>query len=178
MADVKEKKVQQYKVDAVSELKGRFEDVKDYIFTDYRGLSVDQITELRSKLRDLQAEYRVVKNRYAKIAIEQLKMPDVSEYLTGPTALVLAKDESGPVAKTLFDFGKETSVTVKGAIINGNVFGPGDVEAYSKLPTRDELLAKLMGTMNAPMQHLVYAVNGVTQKLARVLQAIADKKAS
>jgi large subunit ribosomal protein L10 len=178
MADVEEKKVQQYKVDAVSALKGQFEDVKDYIFTDYRGLTVEQITDLRSRLRDLQAEYRVVKNRYAKIAIEQLEMPDVSEYLIGPTALVLAKEESGPVAKTLFNFSKETSVTVKGAIINGNVFGPDDVEAFSKLPTRDELLAKLMGTMNAPVQNLVYAMNGVTQKLARVLQAIADKKAS
>ncbi|MFP4382866.1 MAG: 50S ribosomal protein L10 [Spirochaetia bacterium] len=176
MADVKEKKIQQYKLDAVAELKTQFGDVRDFIFTDYRGLTVEQITELRNRLREKQAEYHVVKNRYAKIAIKQLEMPDVSEYLVGPTALALAKDESGPVAKILLAFGKETSVAVKGAIINGNVYTSEEVDAYSKLPTREELIAKLMGTMNAPLQHLVYAMNGVTQKLVRVLQAVADKK--
>lgn len=176
MADVEEKKIQQYKLDAVTDLKQQFDDVRDFIFTDYRGLTVEQITELRNRLREKQAEYHVVKNRYAKIAIKQLEMPDVSEYLVGPTALALAKDESGPVAKILLEFGKDTSVTVKGAIINGNVYTSEEVDAYSKLPTRDELIAKLMGTMNAPLQHLVYAMNGVTQKLVRVLQAVADKK--
>ncbi len=175
MAEYKTK-IHQYKIDAVDEIKEAFKEVKDYIFTDFRGLTVSQITELRNKLREQNAEYHVIKNRKVKLAFRQMEFPDVAPMLVGPTALALSFDESGPVAKTIIDFGKETSVNVKGAIINGQVFDSGQVDSYSKLPTRDELIAKLMGTMKAPLQNLVYALNGVPQKLVRVLQAVADKK--
>ncbi len=170
-------KVQQHKVDSVDAIKATLSENKDYIFTDYRGLSVSQITVLRQRLREKHADYRVVKNRYAKLAFRQLEMPDVSDLLVGPTALALLKDEAGAVAKILFEYAKDTPVEVKGAIVDGRVFDGPQTEAFSKLPTRDELLAQLMSTMNAPLQNLVYAMNGVTQKLVRVLQAVADQKA-
>lgn len=170
-------KVQQHKVDSVDAIKQTLAESKDYIFTDYRGLSVSQITALRSRLRENQADYKVVKNRYAKLAFQQLDMPDVADMLVGPTALALLKDDAGSVAKILFEYARDTPVAVKGAIVDGRVFDASEAEAFSKLPTRDELLAQLMSTMNAPLQNLVYAMNGVTQKLVRVLQAVADKKA-
>lgn len=169
-------KVQEHKVDALAAVKAKFEENKDYIFTDYRGLTVDQITELRRKLREKEAEYKVVKNRYAKLAFQQMEMPDVADLLVGPTALALLKDDPSAIAKILVDYAREAPVQVKGALVDGKVFdGPQTLE-LSRLPGRDQLLAQLMSTMNAPLQNLVYAMNGVTQKLVRVLQAVADKK--
>src|SRR5690606_20289375 len=118
-----------------------------------------------------------VKNNFARIAFEELTKPDVSGYLTGPTALALARGDSAPVAKALLDLSKEFPIAVKGGLIEGNIFDAKQVEAFSKLPSRLQLIAMLMSTMNAPLQNLVYAMNGVTQKLVRVLQAVADQKA-
>jgi large subunit ribosomal protein L10 len=169
-------KIQDYKVEAVDSLKSEFEGVQDYIFTNYRGLTVAQITELRDKLRKENALFKVVKNRFAKIALRDMEQPAVDEHLTGPTAVALAKGESGPVAKILFEIAKDLPLEVKGGIINGNVFDAEQVEAFSKLPTRNELIAMLMGTMRAPVQHVVYVLNAVPTKLVRTLQAVADKK--
>lgn len=169
-------KLQQGKVDAVRALKEKFGSAKDFIFTDYRGLTVEQITEVRNRLREQNAEYKVVKNNFARIAFEELAKPDVSGYLAGPTALALARGDSAPVAKVLIDLAKDFPIAVKGGLIEGNTFDAKQVEAFSKLPARPQLIAMLMGTMNAPLQNLVYVMNGVTQKLVRVLQAVADQK--
>jgi len=169
-------KLQPAKVEAVGGLKEKFNAYQGYIFTDYRGLTVEQITNLRRALRKYGAEFRVVKNNYARIAFEELKRPDVSSYLTGPTAIALTKDDSSQVAKSILDFTKETSVKIKGGLVEGKVFDDKQIAALSKLPTRMELIAKLMGTMKAPAQNLVYVMNGVTSKLVRTLAAVADKK--
>lgn len=172
-----ETKVQQYKIDAVNALKEEFGDVRDFIFTDYRGLTVEQITELRNKLREKNATYKVVKNRFAKLALEQMEMPAVGDNLVGPTAVAYSEDETGPVAKVLFDLAKDMPVGIKGGLVDGNVFDSEEVKAFSKLPTRLELIAKLMGTMNAPIQTFVSTLNAVPETFARTLQAVADKKA-
>lgn len=171
-----ETKVQQYKVDAVKALVEEFGEVKDFIFTDYRGLSVAQITNLRLKLREKNATYKVVKNRFAKLALEQMNLPVVGDNLVGPTAVAYGKDELGPVAKALFELSKEMPVEVKGGLVDGNVFDAAQIEAFSKLPTRLELIAKLMGTMNAPVQTFVSTLNAIPEKFVRTLQAVADSK--
>ena len=171
------KKVQQYKQDAVAVLKEKLSGFEDFIFTDYRGLTVDQITELRNKLREQSAEYKVVKNRFAKIAFKQLDFEGIDDFLFGPTAIAFSCEEAGPIAKTLYSMTKDLPLEVKGGLIGGSVFSADQIEAYSKLPTKNELYAQLMSTMNAPLQNLVYVMNGVTQKLVRTLQAVADKKA-
>ncbi len=169
-------KLQDHKKESVAVLKELFSSSKDYIFADYRGLNVEQITELRRKLREKGAELKVVKNRYAKIALEELNVPDVTELLIGPTAMTLAKSDSGPVAKILFQFAEDAPVEVKGAVIDGTVFDRVQVEELSKLPGREELLAKLMSVMNGPVRNLMYAMLAVPQKLVRTLQAVADAK--
>lgn len=161
---------------AVNSLKELLQESSDFIFTNYRGLTVSQITELRDKLREEDATFRVVKNRFAKIALKDMEQPEVDDFLIGPTAIALPKKEAGPVAKILVEFGKENPVEIKGGIINSRVFTEKEVEEFSKLPTRDELIAKLMGTMNAPVQNFVYTLNAIPQKLVRVLQAVADQK--
>ena len=144
------------KEDAVKALREEFEGYNGYIFTDYRGMSVAQITELRNNLRKNDAQYRVVKNRYAKIAFKDLGKTGAEAQMIGPTAVALAKgDESNVVAKALFEAIKNGApMQVKGAIIDGKVMDAATVEALSKLPTKLELIASLMGTMKAPVQKL------------------------
>lgn len=169
-------KVQDHKVAALEAMKEKLGSARDYIFTDYRGLTVEQITQLRRELRQRSADYRVIKNRYAKRAFEELEQPDVSGFLVGPTALVFAGEDVSGTAKVIFDKGKEWPVSVKGSLIDGQVFDAAQTEAVSKLPGREALLSSLAGTMMAPVQNLAFALNGVTQKLVRVLQAVAEKK--
>ncbi len=175
MADY-ERKTQQSKVDAINELKEEFAQVEDFIFADYRGLTVEQISELRGQLREEGATFKVVKNRFAKIALNELGRPDVGDQLTGPTAIALSGADSGVVAKILLKYAKDAPLEVKGGIVAGDVYSLSQVEAYSKLPTRDELIAKLMGTMQAPIQNVVCLLNAVPETFVRTLQAVADSK--
>jgi large subunit ribosomal protein L10 len=164
------------KIAAVDALKEIFSEANDYVFTNYRGLTVDQITRLREQLRESGAEYKVVKNNFAKIAFQQMEKPDVSDYLVGPTAIAISKQDSAPVVKILVDFAKDAPVEVKGALVGESIFNATQAEAFSKLPSREALIAQLMSVMQAPLQNFVYALNGVPTKMVRVLQAVADKK--
>jgi len=171
------KKIQESKTKAIGELKESFGVAQDFIFTDYRGLTVEQITNLRRNLRDKEVEYKVVKNNYARIAFEQLAAPDVSPYLVGPTAVAIAPKNSSEVAKILFGFAKEApNLKVKGALISGTIYDAAQTEAYSKLPGRLELISMLMSVMNGPARSLAAALNDIPSRLARTLKAIADQK--
>ena len=144
------------KEDAVKALKDEFEGYNGYIFTDYRGMTVAQLTDLRTALRKSDAQYRVIKNSFAKIAMKDLGKGGAEEQMVGPTAVALAKgDESNVVAKALFEAIKNGApMQVKGALIDGELMSVDEVEALSKLPTKLELIASLMGTMKAPVQKL------------------------
>ncbi len=151
-----ETKITQAKEEAVKALKDEFANYNSFIFTDYRGMTVGQLFSIRRDLLKKDSAYRVVKNRYAKIAFEELKTEGVNEHLVGPTAIALAKlDDASSVAKVIYDMmGAGATVTVKGAVIDGTLYDAQQVEAFSKLPTRAELLSSLLGTMKAPVQKL------------------------
>ncbi|MDR0554467.1 MAG: 50S ribosomal protein L10 [Treponema sp.] len=172
------KKIQETKVAAIGALKDTFSVSKDFIFTDYRGLTVEQITGLRKQLREKDARFKVVKNNFARIAFEQLAAPDVASYLTGPTAVTIAPKDSNEVAKVLFEFAKEIpALKVKGGLVGKTVYGAAEIEAFSKLPGRLELLSMLMSVMNAPARNLAAALNDINARLVRTIKAVADKKA-
>lgn len=173
---MREVKVQKYKIDAVAELQADFEKTQSFIFTDYRGLSVQQISDLRTSLRAVGAEFHVVKNTYARIAFSQLNHEEIAPCLVGPTAIAYCGDEAGPVAKVLLKLGKEMSVLVKGGLLDGHFCDAKMVESFSKLPTKIELVQMLMSTMQAPVSNVVYVLNGVNSQLVRTLHAIAEKK--
>jgi len=171
------KKIQESKTKAIGALKESFGVADDFIFTDYRGLTVEQITALRKNLRAKEVEYKVIKNNFARIAFEQLSAPNVSSYLTGPTAVAIAPKDSSEVAKILFDFAKETpALKVKGALVGATVYNAVQTEAYSKLPGRLELISMLMSVMNGPARNLAAALNDVPARLVRTIKAVADKK--
>ena len=171
------KKIQENKTKAIGELKETLGSAQDYIFTDYRGLTVEQITNLRKQLRTKEVEYKVVKNNFARIAFEQLSTPDVSTYLVGPTAVAITPRDSNEVAKILFEFLKEVpALQVKGSLIGGTVYNAAQTESFSKLPGRLELISMLMSVMNAPARNLAAALNDIPSRLVRTIKAVADKK--
>jgi large subunit ribosomal protein L10 len=170
-----EHKVQQYKVEAVERLKGWFKETPDLIFSDFRGLKFPQMIDLRDRLAAQKTAYRVVRNAFAKIALKDAGLPDASAMLEGPTALAFLGADPGPGTKVVVDFMKGTSLKVKGGIVGGRLYSVQEVEALSRLPSRKALLGILMGTMNAPLTHLMYAMNGVASKLVRTLAAVAEQ---
>ena len=172
----KTQKIQPYKTEGIRKIKELIESSTDVIFTDFRGLNVAQITELRRSLQEREAEYRVVKNSYARLALRELGFPFEEDFLIDPTALALAKADIGPITKVLFDFTRDSTLKVKGGLVEGRVVSSAEVEAISKLPARNDLYAILMGTMNAPLTNLVYAMSGIASKLVRTLQAVAESK--
>ena len=172
------KKIQSQKTEAIGKLKETLGDSNDYIFTNYRGLTVEQITKLRDQLRAKQVEYKVVKNNFAKIAFQQLATPDVSAYLVGPTAVAITPKDSNEVAKILFDFAREApALQIKGALVSDTVYDAAQTEAFSRLPGRLELISMLMSVMNGPARNLAAALNDVPSRLVRTIKAIADQKA-
>ncbi len=163
---VRAKKIQPAKAEAIENAKKTFAEYNDFIFADYRGLTVEQITALRDKLREKNAVLKVVKNNFARIAFDDMKVENVAEYLKGPTVIAMAKEDSNEVAKVLFDFAKDApTLSVKGAYVEKEVYDAAKIEAFSKVPGKKHLIAMLMSAMNGPVQ-----------KLAATLQAYVDKK--
>ncbi len=175
MADTN-RKIQKHKVEAVTKLKEQLGAAPDLIFSDFRGMTFPQMIELRSKLTEKGTAYRVVRNAFARIAMKEVGLPDASSWLEGPTALAFLGKDPSPAAKVMVDFTKQAPLKVKGGVISGKLFSAGDVEALSRLPGRLDLLASLMGTMNAPLRNMMYAMNGVASKLVRTLAAVAETK--
>ena len=163
---IKAKQLQPAKTQAIEETKEVFKNYNDFIFADYRGLTVEQITELRKQLRDKNCEFKVVKNNFARVAFEEMKIDNVADYLAGPTAVAMVKEDSNEVAKVLFDFAKDVpALEVKGGLVGNEIYDQKKIEAYSKLPGKKQLIAMIASTINAPVQ-----------KLAATLQAYVDKK--
>jgi large subunit ribosomal protein L10 len=171
-------KIQDAKTASIKELKDDFSSSKDFIFTDYRGLTVGQITALRKQLRDKDVRYRVIKNNFARIAFEQLSAPSgVAEYLAGPTAVAIAPRDSNEVAKILVQFAEENPVLkVKGALIGDSVYTAQETLAFSKLPGRLELISMLMSVLNGPARNLVGALNDIPARTVRAIKAVGDQK--
>ena len=171
------KKLQETKVSSISELKELFQGAEDFVFADYRGLTVEQITQLRSQLREKNAQFKVVKNHFARIAFEQLAAPDISNMLIGPSAIAISKQDTNEVAKILFEFIREVPVLkIKGGLLGKDIYDAAQIEAFSKLPGRKELISMLMSVMNAPARNLAAALNDINSRLVRTVKAIGDKK--
>lgn len=153
------------KTEAIESIKNDVKASSAFIFTEYRGLKVEQITELRKKLRENACTYKVVRNNFARIAFEDADIKDVDSWLTGPTALAMIAEDANLAAKTLFEYAKDApALVIKGAVVDGEIYDAKQIEAFSKLPGKKDLIAMFMSTVNA-----------TTSKFVRTLQAIVDK---
>jgi len=146
------------------------------IFTDYRGLSTPQMTELRAQLKETGASFMVVKNTLVRIALQELGKTVPDELLIGPVAISFCHGDVVQTAKKLFSFYEEYRLPViKGALLGDSLLSPTEVERLAKLPPRDELLAQLMSNLQAPLYGLVNVLSGVIRSLLYVLQARAQQ---
>ncbi|MCL6471745.1 MAG: 50S ribosomal protein L10 [Firmicutes bacterium] len=163
----------------VREIKEKIEKAKSVILTDYRGLSFEQISELRTKLRAQGVEYKVFKNTLAKIAAKELNLSDLDSYLVGPTAMALSYEDPVAPAKTLVDFAKVSKILqLKGGVVEGKVVDGKQVESMATIPPRDVLLAMFIGGLKSPLYGLAASLNQITAGLARVLSQVAQQKSA
>jgi len=166
------------KKDFVEDLRDRFGRAPVIYLTDFTGLDVKSLTVLRQNLREVGAEYMVVKNRLAKRALEGTEMPDITEVLTGPTGMVFAFE--GPVepAKALQDFAKEHDdrPSLKLGVLDNEILEAAQIVRLSKLPPREALLAELAGAMEAPMQALAGALQAKLQEMSGLLEALRAER--
>jgi large subunit ribosomal protein L10 len=167
------------KVALVEEIRARFADANAVILVDYRGLTVKEMQTLRGSLRQTGSELKIYKNSLTEIAVSELEVGGLIDLLAGPTAFMFASADPVAPAKAIMDFAKEhQALEVKGGLIEGNLVDAASIKAVAALPSRDELIAKLLGTMLNPMSGFVRVLNGPAAAFARVLKAVADQKAA
>lgn len=172
-------KTLQLKKKAVEELTVKIKNSKSMVLADYRGLTVEQDTQLRNDLRKAGVEYRVVKNTLTQFAAKETGLEELGQYLSGPTAIAFSESDLVAPAKVLADYAKKfDKLEIKAGVVEGKIIDLTGVKALAELPPREVLVAQVLGTLNAPITGFVTVLNANIRGLAVALQAIADKKAS
>jgi large subunit ribosomal protein L10 len=167
------------KEELVEEIKDRFADAQAILLADYRGLSVKELQQLRVKLREAGAELRVYKNSLTEIAMRELALPSMADYLSGPTAFIFTSDDPVAPAKALTAFAKEhKALELKAGLVENQVVDADGVKAIATLPSREELIAKLLGTMQNPIVGFARVLNGPVEAFARTVSAVAEQKSA
>jgi large subunit ribosomal protein L10 len=160
----------QDKVETIEDLKSRLDGVKTVMLAEYRGLTVQQLSDLRKQLRAVSAEYKIVKNRLARLAIASSELAGLSTELKGPTGMVLAKGDPVSVAKTLQTFARTNQALVlKIGLVDGQVLRPAGLKALADLPSREALRAQIVGALTGPLTQLVSLLQAPHRELAYVL---------
>jgi large subunit ribosomal protein L10 len=166
------------KAAVIEEVAGQISESQAVYALDYRGISVPQAAELRTRLRDADASFRVVKNTLGERAADQAGAAGLKELLTGPTAMTFVRGDAAAAAKALRDFRRGTGNTLlefKGGWMNGAPLTGEEVDAIAQLPSREVLEARIVGMVASPLTGLVTALNGLIAGFARQLQLIADQ---
>jgi large subunit ribosomal protein L10 len=165
------------KIELSAELKKRFGDARVLYLTDFTGLDVKSITELRRRFREAGGRFVVVKNRLAMRALQELDLPDISEHLRGPTGFVLGSDDPVTAARILRDFASENEErpTVKVGVVESRVISAAEIRRLADLPPRDQLLAGIAGALTAPVAGIVGVLGGLLRDLALMVEEVARK---
>lgn len=165
------------KVAAVAQIRADMEASQAVFVTDYRGMTVAQMTELRRKLREVGAEYRVVKKTLTRRAAAEVNAEALEPLLVGPTAVAFAKEDPVGAAKALNEFAKETKILeIRGGWLEGQLMTVDDVQALADLPPREVLLAQVVGGMQAPIAGFVSVLQGTIRNLVYALNAVREQK--
>lgn len=166
---------------SITELTKDFSEANAAFFADYKGLTVEKVTDFRKQLRTHNVKVRVVKNNLARIAVQKAGLSDESikmlDSVAGPTMVAFAFGDVAAVAKVVSKFANDNEVfTLKESLLGDRVMTTAQVEQLSKLPSREVLLAKLLGTLNAPATNFVGVLAALPRSLVQVLSAIQAKK--
>ena len=168
MSEAREKKTE-----IVAELKELFAECNIAILTDYRGLSVAEAIDLRGKLRAAGVKYRVVKNTLARLAAEAAERPDVAGLFDGPVAIAFGYDDMTVPAKALVDYisASQSSLSVKAGFLADRLLTAGEVNTLATLPSREVMVAKVLGTMQSPIVRLLSCLESPIRGMVGVLGA-------
>jgi large subunit ribosomal protein L10 len=169
------------KATAVAEIAEQIQGSEAVFAVDYRGITVAQIKELRTKLRDSDATFRVVKNTLTERAADQADAEALKSLLEGPTALTFVRGDAAAAAKTIADFQRSTGgelLPFKGGLMEGNPLDAAQITAISKLPSRQVLYGQLVGVVASPITGLARSLNGLVSGLAIALGGVLEKKES
>lgn len=161
--------VQSYKVDLVKDLKVRLDSAKAIVLVDYKGINIEEVNELRKRFRNNDVDYFVQKNTLVKIALNQLGIDGLDAYLEGPTGVAVCKTDEISAAREMATFVREVMEdkpfpTFKAGLVDGVIYLQEDLEKLSKIPSRDELLAKMFGSMKAPISSFVRLIDAIATK--------------
>jgi len=165
------------KVEQVELLTEKLKNSHVAVLTDYRGLTVGQLQDLRGRLRANEVEYRVVKNTLARRAAAEAGHPDFQELLKGPVGIAFGGEDVGAPARLLAEFVRQTRLRldIVGGLVEGRVMAPDQVRQTADLPSRQVLLAQLLGTLQSPIAQLVGTIQAPVQQLVGLLEAYRDK---
>ncbi|SFS85061.1 50S ribosomal protein L10 [Marininema halotolerans] len=153
------------KKQVVAEIADKLQNSKSTIITDYRGLTVAEMNELRSQLRAAGVEYRVLKNTMTRRATSESNLSDLDEHLVGPTAVAFSNDDVVAPAKVLHTFAKDhNALEIKGGVVEGRIISVDEVKALAALPSREGLLSMLLSVLQAPVRNFALAVKAVADK--------------
>ena len=165
------------KVTVVAEIKERFTACPNVLLVDYRGLNVQSVSKLRNELRAAGSEMVVYKNTLTQIAMRELALPSMENLLEGPSAFIFTEDDPVASAKVLANFAKENeALELKGGLVQSQIIDEAGLKALATLPSREELLAKLLGTISNPARGLVTVLSGPARGLVTALTAVKEQK--
>lgn len=157
--------VREEKSQLVSDIAQKLRDSKTTIVTDYRGLDVSEVTELRKQLREVGVEFKVLKNTLVRRATSELELTEIDEHLVGPTAIAFSNEDLVAPAKIISDFAKKhNALEIKAGILEGKVLNVDEVKALAALPSREGLLSMLLSVLQAPMRNMALAVKAVAEQ--------------
>jgi len=164
------------KVAVVSEVRERLSSSSGAILTEYRGLNVSELANLRRSLREAGGQYKIYKNTLVRLAVRELGLEELLEMLLGPTAIAFVDGDAATVAKSLRDFARTNpNLVIKGGILGETILSAKDASALAELPSREQLLAQLAGAMAAPLQQMAGLLKALPQNFAYALRAVAEQ---
>src|SRR5579875_2200455 len=166
------------KVAVVDEVRQQFADADAAIFTEYRGLKVKELAQLRRSLRANGGEYKVYKNTLVRLATREVGLGEVETMVAGPTGIAFVRGDAAAAAKSIRDFSRTNNLlVVKGGVLGEKVLTAADTSALADLPSREQLLARLAGALAAPLQQMAGLFQALPRNLAYGLAALRDQKA-
>ena len=167
------------KVAVVDEVRERFADCEAVLFTEYRGLDVTEMADLRGRLIDADCRYKIFKNTLVRRALTEDAPDGVMDLLLGPTALAFCGKDPSAAAKALREFAAEhEALVIKGGILAGSLLSDAQVRELADLPSRDDLMAQMLGALAAPLGSLASMMNNLIGEMSGLVQALIDRNAT